>query len=1018
MGTISSSIGLISGIDYGTMVDQLMAIEARPRDKLTLRMSSLDAQKTALADISARLSALLARITSLTKPSFFSTSKAISSNPAVLSASTTGTAVPGSFSFTVRSLARTQQLISRGYTSRNAAVAAGSLTIESAAAQVNRDTALEELNGYAGVQRGSFKITNARGESATINLREAQTVSDVLDLINTANIGVRAELRGEGIHLADTTGGTGGLRISEVGEGHVAADLGFTAGLTFSADGQLTGGNLIYLSEATPLSALNDGLGLRRAVAGTDFQIQVDGLDAPVKVKLSEVLTADTRLERLNHARGVELGTIRITNRAGVSEEIDLSDARTIGDVQTAIQNAISGITVVISGSGLMITDGSNEEDHDLTIEDVSGHAARDLGIAGTTDGKSIRGSQILNVDTLGDVLAAINYADGNETPQGLPAVRAAIDASGRGITLTSEMGAALTLVVPEESSSQALFDLGFQPNSTGESISGGRIIGGLNTVLLKTLNGGRGLAGGIMQITANGNTVQVDVTGAETLRDVIEAINTASEQSGLGIAASYHSSGNKLQIVNTADGAGSITISDVQGELAHSLGIDAGGSRITSNNLQRRYVSENTRLQDLNMGQGVSLGKIKITDSRGVSATIDLASERAETLQDVIDAIRGATALQLEVRINDTGDGLLITDTSDGTGKLIIEDDTGTAARDLNIAGESEGAAKQIDGSFELKIDTATADTLDQVLAQINKTRLANAAIINDGSGVAPYRLSITSAASGRAGELIIDAGTTGLDLTTLTQAQDAAITLGSDDNGLLIRSTTNTITDAIPGVTLTLTGTDDQPVTVTVERDLDSMLSTLKGLVDDYNGLLDRIKQYASYDSETQTKGILFGESTLDAVKQRLNRALTGTISGAGGRFSRLSQLGVKVESGGRLSFDEQKFREAYAADSNGVTQLFTAAKAGVAVKVKAELDQLTGTGGLLDRRSKMYTEQKEALGKRVDDLNELLELKRQKLLRSFQRMEDALAQMQSQQTSISSLGSLISSFSTTKN
>jgi flagellar hook-associated protein 2 len=282
----------------------------------------------------------------------------------------------------------------------------------------------------------------------------------------------------------------------------------------------------------------------------------------------------------------------------------------------------------------------------------------------------------------------------------------------------------------------------------------------------------------------------------------------------------------------------------------------------------------------------------------------------------------------------------------------------------------------------------------------------------------VAPYRLSITSAASGRAGELIIDAGTTGLDLTTLTQAQDAAITLGSDDNGLLIRSTTNTITDAIPGVPLTLTGTDDHPVTVTVERDLDGMLSTLKGLVDDYNGLLDRIKQYASYDSETQTKGILFGESTLDAVKQRLSRALTGTISGAGGRFSRLSQLGVKVESGGRLSFDEQKFREAYAADSNGVTQLFTAAKAGVAVKVKAELDQLTGTGGLLDRRSKMYTEQKEALGKRVDDLNELLELKRQKLLRSFQRMEDALAQMQSQQTSISSLGSLISSFSTTKN
>jgi flagellar hook-associated protein 2 len=200
-----------------------------------------------------------------------------------------------------------------------------------------------------------------------------------------------------------------------------------------------------------------------------------------------------------------------------------------------------------------------------------------------------------------------------------------------------------------------------------------------------------------------------------------------------------------------------------------------------------------------------------------------------------------------------------------------------------------------------------------------------------------------------------------------------------------------------------------------VTVEHDLDGMLSTLQGLVDDYNGLLDRIKQYSSYNSETQKAGVLFGESTLDTVKLRLNSALTGTVSG--GRYSRLSQLGVTLESGGKLSFDKQKFRDAYAADEDGVTQFFTTANAGLAVKFKEELDRMTGTGGLMDRRDQTLSDQKDALSARVDDLNDMLERKRQQLLTSFQRMEQALAQMQSQQASITSLGDWISSLVSSK-
>ena len=447
MSGITTGVGLISGLDYQSIIDKLIALDAKPRDALQTRMSNIDAQRTAFLDISARITALLTRISVLSAPTSFQAATAKSSLPDVLSATATAGARPGSYSFVVRALAATNQFVSRGYGDSAAPLDTGTLTIESAQARVNNSTTLNELNGHTGVRRGSFKITNSAGQEAVINLSDALTVGEVLDKINAAGINVQAAVHGDGLVLTDSSTGEGTLRVKEVGSGHTAADLGFGTGHTIGKDGELAGGAVIYLSGATPISSLNDGLGLRRSAAGGDFTIDTGG--KTFDVDLSDLLKSDTRLARLNHGQGVRLGRVRITSKDGTTAEIDLSAAKTVADVKTAIQNAFgnSRLSVTLTGSHLIVSDSTDNtklaesQRSDLIIEDLTGHAAHDLGIdSRSTDGK-VTGRDVLHMDTLADVTTAINYAVGNEGDDKQPVITASISADKQSLSLQAKSG-------------------------------------------------------------------------------------------------------------------------------------------------------------------------------------------------------------------------------------------------------------------------------------------------------------------------------------------------------------------------------------------------------------------------------------------------------------------------------------------------------------------------------------------------------------------------------------------------
>lgn len=1000
MGTISSGIGLISGIDFDSMIEQLIALEARPRDRLLLRMSDIDAQRTAYLDISARISAVLAQVNTLAKRSFFTSNRVDSSNSDVLGVTAGPSAVPGSYNFIVRSLATTHQLVSRGFRSADALLSPGTLTIESARARVNAQTRLDELNGYNGVQRGSFEIIDAAGNEATISLRDAVTLADVVDKINAADVDVKAEVRGDGLVLTETTGGA--LRIREVDGGHVAADLGFGPGKTFDSGGKIVGSELIYLADATPLSALNDGNGVCRAKAGGDFTIN------GVTIDLSEILRIDTRIERLNHGHGVELGRIRVTtvDGAGLEQEheVDLSGLSTVGEIEEVIEGSVEGLNVTLADNRLLIGYSAEGDDKLLKIEDVTGNAARDLGIEGESTVGKIDGRGILLVDTLGDVVHAINYASENDG-----SVSAAID----GTRLMINGGATVDLAALNDS--KALLDLGFSEGVQDGTAAGRRIINGIGAALLGSLNGGRGFEPGRIHIQVGAGSVTLDLSEAETLRDVIEMINDASQAEDLGIEATFDHGGTRL-VVSSIDGLTPISISDVAGfgSFAADTGLaqEEPSAQVRSVNLQLRYISEATRLADLNHGRGVALGEIKLTNSLGLFARVDLSEGKVETLQDVINKINGLTdvsgnALNVTARINDTGDGLVVEDAAGGSFAFKIEDESGTAARDLNLLGESEAGV--IDGSYELNLEISGSDTLEELVGRINEQGgLATASILNDGTAVTPYRLQVSSAITGLAGELLVD----GLDFTTLSTAQDAQVVLGNDANsGVLITSSSNTLTDVVPGLTIDLTGVSDEVITVTVSRDTDTVVATFEDLVSGFNAVLERIDEFSGYDAETETRGVLLGEGTLRMVERRLFQLATSRLPGAAGNIQRLSDVGVRFRNG-RLEFDEEKLRAALEDHPDELAEFFADEESGLASVMKAQLEGITDTDGLIDRRDGTLERQQELMSDRVEALNGRLDRKREQLMREFLSMEAALAELQSQQSALVQLASLADS------
>lgn len=952
MSGITTGVGLFSGIDTASLIDQLLAIDARPRDLAKQRILQLQVEQSAYLDLNSKLGALQTAASAFRTQFIFDSMNAGSTNDSVLSATASKSAVPGTYSFLVDRLVSSQQLLSRGFADRDTtALNATSFTFESAQGRLDRDVALADLNDGAGVNRGKLKITQG-SESATIDLSKAVTVNDVIDAINGADLDVTATASGDHFVLS----GGSDFTVADVSGYDTATSLGIKG---TSSGGTLTGTTVFELTSNTTLAQLNDGNGV---FIGTDVGEQ--RYDFTVEV--------DT---------GGASKTKAFVNLGSVWETQDDELTETAGPVAT-MGGVVGRINDALAAAGL---------DADVSA--------------------SLSGGRLVITDSSGRTIQ-INEKDGTSS-------------TARNLGLT-----------------------------TGEDIAGGtvtgdRVLAGLNSTLVRNLNGGSGIAGdGTINFTSrDGTAFSVDVSGATTVHELADLINNDSSNGGR-ITASLNSVGDGLLITDTTGGPTNLIIS---GATADSLGISTeltgtDQDTVTGTNLQHKYLSMATRVDDLNNGAGIGTGEFRITDGNSVSFTVDIGSD-TKTVYDLVKEINaqaGAQGANVQARINDKGDGIVIEedpDNPDGGTAIIVEDVTGSVAGNLKIKGEAGGTGDDnyIDGSAEVTVDFEATDTLQDITDKINDTGApVRATILDDGTGSNPYRLNLTAKETGTDGRFILDDNGFGLNMTTLNEGQDSLTFFGSTDpaKAVMLTSSTNTLDGVIPGVTLDLKAASEDPVTVNVGRDYDAIESGIQSFISAYNALVDRIGYVTRYDPETQAKGPLLGESTVSTLRATLASTALAKPIGVDDEFDRLTEVGITVGDGGKLSLDHDKLRAAMEEDFQAVADLFAARDLipqdgeteldgldGVYVRNTGGKDQFSRLGvifqfeemaknyldsvdGILTEKDKTYTDKIDLQKKRIDHFNELLDAKRQRLEAQFLAMEKALGSLQSQQSSLASL------------
>jgi len=1038
MSGISTGVGLISGINTAQLIDQLMAIEQRPVNDLQARVKVLDTQRTMFLELSAKLLAVRNAVTGFSKLNFFQRFSAASTDESVLSAVASEDAAAGSTTLRVHSLVTNHAVISRGFADADrSTVGVGTLSVEVGQGRVNPSTDLDSLNGGEGVRRGVITITDRSGASADIDLTQAFTIDDVLNAINAAaEINVHASVTGlasngatgDRIVIEDRSGGTGNLIVADRIGRSTAADLGIVANV---AAARVDGADILGNSLSTSLSALNDGNGVDRFAQGA----QGDDLSFTTSygnfgVSLTDVLRLSTDLRAVNGGNGVRLGVIRITDRTGATADVDLTSAKTVQDVRDAINAAGLKVSATTVNSRFLVTDTSDTTGPNakkLKIEDVTGFAAADLGIAQEVGGDSINGRDIYRMATLGDLIRAINFAPGNNS-----LVEVALSEDGNGITLRAlGFDNQVTVTAGQDSSgnvSGAAGDLGLlnATFNTNEPFQSRRLLAGLDTVLLKSLHGGSGVQGGVVSFTDRLNqTATIDFTTAQTLQDVVDQINADSTTA---LVASINEAGNGIVIRDAPrDQGGSgergnspLTITDVSGTLAADLGIagtfdPAAGNAVEGGNLQLQYVSRQTSLSDFNFGRGITFGTLRITDSQGAAHVVTL-DKSLKSVGQVIDEINRVMPGTIEARVNDTGDGILITDTTGGLLPLTIADENGgQTATDLHLAGTAKPGRNFIDGTLETRIDVGPADSLNDIVKKLNNAGAGfTAAVVNDGGGVNPFSLTLTSAVSGRRGELVIDSHGLGLGLDTLTHAQDAVVSVGTSGAGtpFLIRSSTNKLDGVVHGVSINLLSAKDADVTLTVNQDVDSVVEAIQGFVDKYNDVQTTIAADTSFNQDTLQRGPLLGDSTVDLIRGRMQRVISQPFQGVSANVARLFSIGLRLGADSRLEFDEDKFRKAYEQSPRQVEELFSKDKTGFGAVLQDSLDELTRNfDGVIARKDDLLGDQQKVLNDRIDALTVLLAAKRNRLEAQFAGLELTLASLQGQQNALGTLSQLLS-------
>jgi flagellar hook-associated protein 2 len=355
-----------------------------------------------------------------------------------------------------------------------------------------------------------------------------------------------------------------------------------------------------------------------------------------------------------------------------------------------------------------------------------------------------------------------------------------------------------------------------------------------------------------------------------------------------------------------------------------------------------------------------------------------------------------------------------------------------GTGSYSLTATALARGAQKWYAYTPPGADDTITYSNGDSTTIVAGSDIKAAADAINADSGAPVYASAVTDSGTGTQ-YLVLSARATGatagaFTATSAMTSEDTTKRVNSGDatytvNGVTKTSSTNVITDGIPGVTLTLktTITAGNNVTVTVGApapDQTAITAKMKAFVEQYNSTLDFVrskldeKKVANPQTTAdQQKGLLNGDSMLEGILSQLRLAVSATYApGNPTTLDEMSEVGVSTGSSvgggslnadaikGKLVFDATKFATAFASDPQSVRNLVSGTT-GFGQALDNLLAPTLQAGGTMASRLSSEDSIHKRLSDKIAAMDVLLQKKQDTLKAQFTAMETALQASQSQ-------------------
>jgi flagellar hook-associated protein 2 len=390
-------------------------------------------------------------------------------------------------------------------------------------------------------------------------------------------------------------------------------------------------------------------------------------------------------------------------------------------------------------------------------------------------------------------------------------------------------------------------------------------------------------------------------------------------------------------------------------------------------------------------------LGKGRLASSSATDKVIPTATASAATGTFNVAVTRLATNLSQVSRVYASASN------------AVLAGGATTATFELRLGGAATGTAITINSANNSL--TGLRDAINAANAGVS------AAIVDtDGSGT-QNKLVLNSTATGAAGRVqLVETSATGtaadLAITSLNPPGatndfsdlDALFTV----NGLALTRASNTVSDAVTGLTFNLLSSGSSTIKVTANTG--ELENKIKVFVAAYNDVQDFIAGQYTKDGTGKPNGTLAGDATLRSIQTQLRTTVGSSFAENGGTLSNLTQVGIGRDANGKLTLDNTVLSQALSNSFTNTRALFSglsATNTGLANKFhsafKALSDDVTGVvrNAITGNENSI-----KGINKSISDQLARVNSLRQSLSRQFAAADAAISQLNNQGSALTNI------------